>query len=310
MFTQDSDPITDMKIGIEPEIQKWIENTPDYKCALSNTITREDYLWICINNGRYKKNDDYIRYLIDHNIGVNYKACEFACSCFREELSRHLINKLITMKTLSIGEITPIDASDIQRVKKFIFESAHDHLNYGRTLSKTKKDIMTGKLGEVAIARMLVRNGFECSSVSFKNQKFGDGGIDLIVNGKSVQVKSTTYHTPQKLCIPISDKDLKADVYVLVQVNENKNFVKFLGAITRDEIVDKKLLQAVYDTSGIYGWASSNGAGWTQVSNTTSGQWLATSANANSVSPVSPGNLKYYYVDREHLRSIDESFLK
>lgn len=298
MFTQDSDPIADMKIGIEPEIKKWIETTSDYKVAISNTITRDDYLWICINNGRYKKNDDYIRYLIDHNIGVNYKACEFACACFRDELAKQLINKLVTMKVLSIGEIETINANDIQRVRKFIFESASSHLNYGRTLSKVQKDIKTGKLGEIGIARMLKRNGFECSDVMLKNKKFGDGGIDLVVNGKNWQVKSTTYHTPQKLCIPISDKNLKADVYVLAQINENRNFVKFLGAITREEILNKKLLMPVHEEPGY------RAGMWTPTGN---GHWLAT---APTVQGMTHSNIKYYYVDRENLKSIDESFIK
>lgn len=294
MFTQDSDPIADMKIGIEPEIKKWVETTPDYKCALSNTITRDDYLWICINNGRYKKNDDYLRYLIDHNVGVNYKACEFACMCFRDELSKYLIDKLVTMKKLSIGEIAPILPNDINTVRRFIHESAANHLNYGRTLSKVQKDIKTGKLGEIALARMLKRNGFECSEVMLRNKKWGDGGIDLVVNGKNVQVKSTTYHTPERLCIPVTDVKMKADIYVLLQVNENKNFVKFLGAISREEILDKKLLTPVHDNPRyvVRRWSPSS-----------NGHWLAT---APTVQGMTHGNIKYYYVERLNLRAFEE----
>jgi len=70
-FVEDSDPITDMNIGMVNQIKKMIERlmTQGLKGAGRNFLDKNEWLWIC---ARYKRLD-FVKYLIDEkNHDIHY----------------------------------------------------------------------------------------------------------------------------------------------------------------------------------------------------------------------------------------------
>jgi len=60
-FTEDSDPIHDMGIGMDALIKRWIENETGY------TYNKENLLWICAENGK----TEFVKHLIDKGYDVH-----------------------------------------------------------------------------------------------------------------------------------------------------------------------------------------------------------------------------------------------
>lgn len=75
-FTQDSDPVHDLGIGIEHQLKKWIKTSRYYNLGYTY---EDDRLWICAHNG--KKN--FVKYLISKGADIHYgneRALAFACN--------------------------------------------------------------------------------------------------------------------------------------------------------------------------------------------------------------------------------------
>jgi len=85
-------------------------------------------------------------------------------------------------------------------------------------------------MGEHAVSRLL---GL---TADMTNLIGGDGGADLIVNDRSIQIKTTTMRTPD-LIVFKDDRRLKADIAVLV-VLESIVCVRIAGWITRQEFYE------------------------------------------------------------------------
>ena len=65
-FTQESDPISDLNIGLAAEIDKWIKTTNEYK----DSYTSKDHqLWICSKYNQV----DFVRYLLDKGADVHVR---------------------------------------------------------------------------------------------------------------------------------------------------------------------------------------------------------------------------------------------
>jgi len=62
-FTEDSDPIHDLSIGMDALIKRWIENETGY------TYNQEDLLWISAQYGK----TEFVKYLIDKGYDVHAK---------------------------------------------------------------------------------------------------------------------------------------------------------------------------------------------------------------------------------------------
>jgi len=60
-FVEDSDPITDMGIGMKHQIKKWIETETGYK------YKEKDLLWICAGEGKI----EFVKYLLDTEADVH-----------------------------------------------------------------------------------------------------------------------------------------------------------------------------------------------------------------------------------------------
>lgn len=74
-FTQDSDPIHDLGIGIVAQLKDWLKTTYFYKRGYVNDV---DQLWICSYYGKIK----FVKYLLQNNVDVHYggeRALAFAC---------------------------------------------------------------------------------------------------------------------------------------------------------------------------------------------------------------------------------------
>lgn len=65
-FIQDSDPISDLNIGLATQLDKWIKTTIDYQRGYKS---KNDHLWIC---SRYNK-VDFVRYLLAAGANVHYR---------------------------------------------------------------------------------------------------------------------------------------------------------------------------------------------------------------------------------------------
>ena len=85
-------------------------------------------------------------------------------------------------------------------------------------------------MGEHAVSRLL---GL---TADMTNLIGGDGGADLIVNDRSIQIKTTTMRTPD-LIVFKDDRRLKADIAVLV-VLESIVCVRIAGWISRQEFYE------------------------------------------------------------------------
>ena len=60
-FTEDSDPIHDMGIGMDVLIKRWIENETGYQ------YVKKDLLWICAKHGK----TEFVKYLIGKGYDVH-----------------------------------------------------------------------------------------------------------------------------------------------------------------------------------------------------------------------------------------------
>ena len=64
-FSQDSDPISDLNIGLAASLESWIKTTDEYKRGSNSK--EKDYLWICSMHNKI----DYVRYLLDKGADVH-----------------------------------------------------------------------------------------------------------------------------------------------------------------------------------------------------------------------------------------------
>lgn len=64
-FTKDSDPISDLNIGIAAQLDKWIKTTDEYRQGYNSK--EKDYIWICAIHGK----TDFVRYLLDKGADVH-----------------------------------------------------------------------------------------------------------------------------------------------------------------------------------------------------------------------------------------------
>jgi hypothetical protein len=89
---------------------------------------------------------------------------------------------------------------------------------------------MKGMMGEHAVSRLLG------VTADMTNLIGGDGGADLIINDRSIQIKTTTMRTPD-LIVFKDDRRLKSDIAVLV-VLESIVCVRIAGWISRQEFYE------------------------------------------------------------------------
>jgi len=68
----------------------------------------------------------------------------------------------------------------------------------------------------------------------------GDAGYDFVHNGHSYDVKATQYDNDPHL-LEFPDKDIVADVLVLVYVNVDERYGKILGWATRGQMISAPL---------------------------------------------------------------------
>lgn len=87
-----------------------------------------------------------------------------------------------------------------------------------------------GRLGEIMFASWLTNKDISFDEVPFVKKGFEDP--DLIVNGKSIDVK-TTFDTKMWLQKP------KHDLYIFCRVNEEADSFYIVGYITKKEIEEK-----------------------------------------------------------------------
>jgi len=66
-FTEDSDPIHDMGIGMDALIKRFVEEETNY-----SSYTKKDFLWICAKYGK----TEFVKYLLNkgYDVNVGYNA--------------------------------------------------------------------------------------------------------------------------------------------------------------------------------------------------------------------------------------------
>ena len=88
-FTQESDPISDLIIGLAAQLESWIKTTNEYK---SSYIFKEtDYLWVCSKYNQV----DFVRYLLSKGADVhanNDYALQWASENGHEQVVKLLLD--------------------------------------------------------------------------------------------------------------------------------------------------------------------------------------------------------------------------
>jgi hypothetical protein len=93
-FTEDSDPIHDMDIGLIKEIEYYLNNESGYSYSAKTygPIDTKDYLWMCVASKKY----NYVKYLIENGWDIHTEddrplRCAIAVNCPR--LTNYLLSK-------------------------------------------------------------------------------------------------------------------------------------------------------------------------------------------------------------------------
>lgn len=87
-FTQDSDPIQDLGIGVKHQLKEWLKTEFYYNHGFKNDWDR---LWICAYNGK----TDFVKYLLSIGANVHYggeRALAFACDQSHLEIVKLLLD--------------------------------------------------------------------------------------------------------------------------------------------------------------------------------------------------------------------------
>ena len=114
-----------------------------------------------------------------------------------------------------------------------------DNKDRPRSLREKMKDIMHGKLAEVAASKIL-SNWFEVSPISSEintKDNTGDGGVDFYVETSfgrvSWDIKSVIgEHKSQRIV-----KQLAADMYAFMKMNDSLTECRYIGAIPKREVL-------------------------------------------------------------------------
>lgn len=167
------------------------------------------------------------------------------------------------MNIIPVSFKIKVPYEDYQKILEFMNESSSSHASRDRSPDEKNRHIVTGKIAEKGFELMCISQGIPVTPTLMVNSIYGDGGKDFVVYGKTVDVKSISNRFSSQV---ITGRKLESEVYVLCLVEGFT--VTYLGMISRDEILERKLLR------------------------------MGESRNGNT----------YYYVDKSHLKQFNEIF--
>lgn len=143
------------------------------------------------------------------------------------------------MYSIPIGETMSISEKDKNIIFKFATDSEKKHSSRGRTYQNKIEHIIRGKTGELGWELMCRKYNIPVTETCFEiYENEGDKGKDHIVNGVITDVKSIV---DPNYNLGFKDFNNTTELYVLCLVDETT--VKFLGMITKKEIIEKKLYE-------------------------------------------------------------------
>ena len=121
-----------------------------------------------------------------------------------------------------------ITENELSLVKQFALDKWKTFSAHGRSPDQIIKNILLGKIGEIAFAKML-----NIDYIKNLNTSHADNGWDFIVDGIKYDVKTINNLSKNRVYY----RQLCADKFVVIYYDHKLHIAKLLGYITRNEIV-------------------------------------------------------------------------
>lgn len=186
-FTQDSDPIYDLGIGLQKQIDDWIKTTDSYK--IHGYTLDEDKLWICAINGKTK----FVEYLLAHGHKKNmsrhhHHAIKWA--------AREGYAKIVKM-LLDAGEPTDFVDSTLMgwaevHNRKRVIKIIEDHIEKKKKKVNEKFTQDSDPIDDLGIGIVHEFNKF------MDKEKSGAGWGGLNLNDTETQLRVCAHHNKEE----------------------------------------------------------------------------------------------------------------
>jgi len=139
-----------------------------------------------------------------------------------------------------------ITDEEFKKITEFAEKTWSTHKPGKRTKEQIIHHIILGKIGELGYCKMNKKLGIPISEFSLEEFDGDDGGHDLELHKKTIDVKSIE-EKDRNYKRQITGISLRADAYVLCWVDKENRKITYEGAITRMEIINRRLLETDRD---------------------------------------------------------------